>query len=47
MLFKIGVLKKFAIFTGRHLMLESLFNEVAGLKASNFIRRDSNSNVFL
>ena len=39
MVFKIGVLKKFAIFTGRHLMLESLFNEVAGLKTSNFIRK--------
>ena len=33
MFFKIGVLKNFAIFTGKHLCW-SLFNKVAGLKAT-------------
>ena len=33
MLFKIGFLKNFAIFTGKHLLV-SLFNKVAGLQTS-------------
>ena len=36
--FKIGVLKNFAIFTGKHLCL-CLFNKVAGLKSCNFIKK--------
>ena len=36
--FKIGVLKNFANFTGKHL-LESLFNKVAGLKTCNFFKK--------
>ena len=38
---KIGVLKNFAIFTGKHLwpVLESLFNKVAGFKACNFTKK--------
>ena len=33
MLFKIGVLKIFAVFTGKTLALESLFKKIADLKA--------------
>ena len=33
MLFKIGVLKNFAIITEKKLALDSLFNKVAGLQA--------------
>ena len=36
MFFKIGVIRNFALFTGKH-VLESLFNKVAGLAACNFI----------
>ena len=32
MFFKIVVLKNFAIFIGKHLCLESLYNKVAALK---------------
>ena len=40
MFFRIGVLKNFAIFTGKH-MRKSLF--LIKLKACNFIKRDFNS----
>ena len=43
MFFKIGVLKNFTNFTGKHL---SLFNKVAGLSAGTLIKRDSNTGVF-
>ena len=33
MFFKIDALKNVAMFTGKTLMLKSLFNKVAGLKA--------------
>ena len=33
-----GILKKFTIFTGKH-VLESLFNKVASLEACNFIKK--------
>ena len=36
--FKIGVLKNFAIFPGKHLCW-SLFNKVVGLKACSFIKK--------
>ena len=36
MFFKIGLLKNFAIFKGKHLCW-NLFNKVASLKACNFI----------
>ena len=36
----------FAIFTGKHL-LGSHFNKVAGLWACNFIKKDSDSCVFI
>ena len=32
MFFKIGIFKKFAIFTGKTPVLQSLFNKVAGLQ---------------
>ena len=35
---RIGVLKNFAIFTGRHLCWCLFFNEYAGLNACNFIK---------
>ena len=38
MLFKIGVLKKFAMFTGKKPVSGYLFNEVAG-QARNFIKK--------
>ena len=37
MFFKIGVLRKFAIFTGKH--LHSSFNETAGLKTRSIIEK--------
>ena len=45
MFFKIGVLKNFAIFIGKH-MLESLCNKLAALWASK-LKRDSNTGVSL
>ena len=41
--FKMGVLKNFANFTGKHMRLESLFNTVAGLQACNFIKKRLNT----
>ena len=46
MFFKIGFLKKFAIFTGKHLCLESLFNKVAGLQRYNFIKKKLQHRIF-
>ena len=40
MFFKIGVLKNFTV------VLESLFNKVAGLRPAAFLKRDSNKGVF-
>ena len=39
MVFKIGVLKNFAIIIGKHLMLESLLKKFAGLKTCNFVKK--------
>ena len=39
MFLKIGVLKNFVNFTKKTYILESLFNKVAGLQASNFIKK--------
>ena len=44
MFFKIGVLTNFANFAGKHL---GFLNKVAGLKPCNFVKRDSNTGVFL
>ena len=45
MFFKIGVLKNFTNFVGNHWSF--FLNKVAGLKLCNFIKRDSNTGVFL
>ena len=37
--FKIGVLKHFTIFTGKHLSWRLFFIKVAGLKACNYIKK--------
>ena len=47
MFYKIGAPKTFANFTGKTPVLESLFKKGAGLQACNFIKRDSNTDVFL
>ena len=47
MFFAIGVLKTFHNIHRKAPVLESLFNKVAGLKACNFIERDSNIDVSL
>ena len=39
MYFRIGVLKNFAMFTGKHLCWSLFFNKYAGLKACNFIKK--------
>ena len=39
MFFKIGVLKNFAIFTGKPLCLSLIFNKIAGLQPCNFIKK--------
>ena len=46
MFFKIGVLKNFAIFTGKHLC-RSLFLVKLQAWASNFVKRGTNTGVFL
>ena len=47
MFFKTSVFKNFAIFIGKHLCWGILFNKVADLEACNFIKRDSDTGVFL
>ena len=44
---KKAILKYFAIFTGKHLCLEPVFDKVAGFQGCNFIERDSNIGAFL
>ena len=41
-----GVLRNFAKLTGKHLCQSLLFNKVAGLKACNFIKKETLSQVF-
>ena len=43
--FKTGVLKNFAIFTGKYLC-RSFFNKVAGLKACIFIKEETTTQAF-
>ena len=47
MSFKISVLKKFRNIHKKLPVLESIFNKVAGLKASNFIKKETPAEVFL
>ena len=39
MFFKLGVLKNFAIFSGKHLCWNPFFNEVAGLKPETSLKK--------
>ena len=43
---KKSVLQNFPKFTGKHLCLSFFFNKVAGLKASNFIKKRLQHNCF-
>ena len=47
MFFKAGVIRNFAIFTGKH-VLESLFNKVAGLTGLyfNLVLKETPTRVF-
>ena len=45
MLFKLGVLKNLAKFTGKHLWQSLSFSKVAGVK-SNFIKKETLTAVF-
>ena len=45
MFFKIGVLKKIAIFTGKNLCW-SLFDKVESSRPATLLNRDSNTGVF-
>ena len=47
MFYKIGVLKYFAKFTGKHLYWSLFFNKVAGIRPATLLKRDSNTGVFL
>ena len=50
MFFKMGVLKNFAIFTEKTLVLGSLFKNVTGLqafRAATLLKRDFNTGAFL
>ena len=45
--FKIGVLKTFANFTGKHMCWSLFLIKLQGLQAYNFIKIDPNTGVFL
>ena len=47
MFYEKAVLKNFAMFTGEHFYYSFFFYKVADLQAHNFIKRDSNTVVFL
>ena len=47
MFLKIGVLKNFANFTGKHICWSLFFNKVAGLGLQLYQKRDSNTGVFM
>ena len=44
--FKIGVLKNFAIFTGKHLCSSLFVIKLPVCKSANLLKRDSNTSVF-
>ena len=46
MFFKIGALKNFVNFTGKHLCWSLFFNKVTGLQACNFIKKETPMQVF-
>ena len=43
---KNGVLRNFAKLTGKHLRQSLFFNKIAGIKASNFIEKETLAQVF-
>ena len=45
--FKRAVLKIFALFTGKHLCWCLFFDKIPRLKACSFIKKDTNTGVFL
>ena len=47
MIFKIGVLKNFAIFTEKYLCWTLFLIKLPDLRLANLIKRDSNTGVFL
>ena len=47
MFFKIAVLKKFSIFTGKHLCLSLFLIKMQGFMLAALLKRDSNTGVFL
>ena len=46
MFFKIGVLKNFVNFIGKHLCWSFVFNKVAGLEACSFIKKEIPTQLF-
>ena len=47
MLIKIGVIKNFAKFTGKHLCWDTFLIKLQALRPENLLKRDSNTGVFL
>ena len=47
MFFKIAVLKKFAIFTGKHLSWRLFLIKMQGFMPATLLKRDSNTGAFL
>ena len=47
MFYKIGVLKNFGKFTGKHLYREFFFNKVAGLQCATILKKTLGRSVFL
>ena len=47
MFFKRAVLKKFVMFTGKHLSWSLFFKKSQGLMFATLLNRDSNTDVFL
>ena len=45
--FKISVLKKFRNIQRKTPLLDCLFNKVAGMKACNFIKKETSTEMFL
>ena len=47
MFFKIGVLKHFTIFTGKHLSWRLFLLKLQAFRPATILKRDSNTGVFL
>ena len=44
--FKIGVLKNFAGFTGKHMCQSLFFNKVAGMRPATLLKKDTLAQLF-